>query len=217
VVQEGMTAAAVLLPGRQGQRDAECYEEDEKEGWAHGPHFRTSPESDTTPLTECEKTTHKKESRPTCGLAFGLHQPRHQQQQRRRRQRLLKRTMSEELLMALRKLQHSLDSPPMISMTHHQQQPSLPQELDELIYKEATSADNLVGCHRSPLLLAQQQTYLQRCRTCTQKCSIELQPPQLLSPFEDMNPGMEILFPPPLPFFLSGGCCVPHLLATTRN
>jgi hypothetical protein len=203
-----MTAAAVLLPGRQGQRHAECYdEEDEKEGWADGPHFRR------TSLTECEKTTRKKERTPPVDWALDLHQPRHQQQQ-------LKRTMSEELLVALRKLQHSLDSPPMPSMTHqhqHRQQSSLPQEIDELIYKEEeedVSADNLVGCHP---LLAQQQTYLQRYHTHNNARTSFSPPSQLLSPLADMNPGIEILFPPPLPFFLSGGCCVPHLLATTRN
>jgi len=213
VVQEGMTAAAVLLPGRQGQRHAECYEGDEKEKWVDGPRFRrTSPESNTTPLTECEKTTRKKEGTPPVDWALDLHQPRHHQQRRQQP----KRTMLEELLVALRKLQHSLDSPPMTSMTHHQQS-SLPQEIDELIYKEEeedVSADNLVGCHP---LLAQQQTYLQRYLTHNNARTSFSPPSRLLSPLADMNPGMEILFPPPLPFFLSGGCCVPHLLATTRN
>ena len=207
-----MTAAAVLLPGRH----AECHEGDEKEGWADGPRFRrASPESNTTPLTECEKTTHKKERTPPVDWALDLHQ---QQQQQQRRQ--LKRTMlEEELLVALRKLQHSLDFPPMAtSMTHHrQQQSSLPQEIDELVYKEDdVSANNLVGCLRAPLL-AQQQTYLQRYHTHKNAQTSFSPPSQLLSPLADMNPGIEILFPPPLPFFLSGGCWVPHLLGTTRN
>ena len=196
--------AAVFLPGH-----AECHEEDEKEGWADSPCFPAG--SNTTPLTECEKTMHKKERTPPVGWALDLPQPRHQQQQ-------LKRTVLEELLVALRKLQqYSLDSPPMTSMTHQQKQSSLPHEIDELIYKEDdVSADNLVGCHP---WLAQQQTYLQRYHAHIKNDQTSFSPPATPLTARRHEPGHGGLVPttsPLLPLGL-GGCCVPHLLATSMS
>jgi len=199
--------AAVFLPGH-----AECHEEDEKGGWADSPCFPAG--SNTTPLTECEKTMHKKERTPPVGWALDLPQPRHQQQQQ------LKRTVLEELLVALRKLQqYSLDSPPMTSMTHQQKQSSLPHEIDELIYKEDdVSADNLVGCHP---WLAQQQTYLQRYHAHIKKNDQTSFSPPPATPLTARRhePGHGGLVPttsPLLPLGL-GGCCVPHLLATSMS